>query len=207
MSGPRRAEPRRRKTRPRTGRGVLWLVTLMLVGSGALRLASGTGEVLAKEMAELTADAPDSGPAAAPESCAPAPDIAGVLAALDQREARLKQREGALADRIAALSLAEDEIGRNLAALQEAETRLAEMVTLSEKAAEGDLARLTAVYESMKPKEAAALFGQMAPNFAAGFLGRMRPDAAAAIMAGLPPETAYSVSVILAGRNANAPAE
>ena len=45
----------------------------------------------------------------------------------------------------------------------------------------------------------------MEPDFAAGFLGRMRPDAAAAVMAGLTPETAYSISVILAGRNATAP--
>ena len=44
----------------------------------------------------------------------------------------------------------------------------------------------------------------MKPEFAAGFVGRMRPDAAADIMAGLKPEFAYSISVILAGRNANA---
>ena len=53
--------------------------------------------------------------------------------------------------------------------------------------------------------EAAALFEEMDPRFAAGFLGRMPAPAAAAIMAGLSPKTAYSFSVLLAGRNANAP--
>ncbi len=45
----------------------------------------------------------------------------------------------------------------------------------------------------------------MAPEFAAGFLGRMRPDAAAAVLAGLKPDKAYSISVMIAGRNATAP--
>ena len=57
----------------------------------------------------------------------------------------------------------------------------------------------------MKPKDAAALFEEMSPEFAAGFLGLMRADAAALIMTGLEPTTAYSISVILAGRNANVP--
>ena len=47
----------------------------------------------------------------------------------------------------------------------------------------------------------------MTPEFAAGFIGRMRADAAAAIMAGLSPQAAYTISVILAGRNARAPTE
>jgi flagellar motility protein MotE (MotC chaperone) len=58
----------------------------------------------------------------------------------------------------------------------------------------------------MKPKDASLLFERMSPDFAAGFLGRMRPDAAAAIMSGLPPELGYSISVLLAGRNADAAA-
>jgi len=45
----------------------------------------------------------------------------------------------------------------------------------------------------------------MAPDFAAGFLSRMQPAAAAAIMAGMTPEQAYSISVLIAGRNAMAP--
>jgi flagellar motility protein MotE (MotC chaperone) len=35
----------------------------------------------------------------------------------------------------------------------------------------------------------------------------MRADAAAAILAGLAPDQAYSISVVLAGRNANVPTE
>lgn len=201
-----RKQVKSRRPRRRGGRAALWVVILMLLSSGLLRLASGTGDALAQEVAGLAEGRADAD-APAPEGCAPTEDIAGVLTALDQRKARLEAREAEIADREAAIRLAEDEIARNLAALEDAEIRLAEMVALSEKAAEGDLAKLTSVYESMKPKEAAALFETMAPDFAAGFLGRMRPDIAAAIMAGLTPETAYTVSVLLAGRNANAPTE
>jgi flagellar motility protein MotE (MotC chaperone) len=35
----------------------------------------------------------------------------------------------------------------------------------------------------------------------------MQPQAAAAILAGMPPDTAYAMSVLIAGRNANAPRE
>ena len=106
-----------------------------------------------------------------------------------------------------ALSLAEQGARARLVELQSAEAALAATMTRAETAADADVARLVAVYEAMKPKEAAALFSEMEPQFAAGFLGRMKPEAAAAVMAGLPPKTAYSFSVLLAGRNAAAPRE
>ena len=104
-----------------------------------------------------------------------------------------------------ALSVIDEEITKRLTALEQAEVELRGTLALADNAAENDLARLTSVYENMKPKDAAALFGAMEPDFAAGFLGRMRPDAAAAVLAGLSPDAAYSISVILASRNANAP--
>ena len=92
-------------------------------------------------------------------------------------------------------------------ALEEAEGILNATIAMAESASQTDVAQLTTVYENMKPKEAAALFEEMSPEFAAGFLGLMRPDVAAAIMTRLAPATAYSFSVVLAGRNANAPTE
>ncbi len=91
--------------------------------------------------------------------------------------------------------------------LTDAEARLRENLALADGAAEQDLVRLTAVYEAMKPAEAAPLFAAMAPEFAAGFLGRMRPDAAAAILSGMNAEAAYAISVLIAGRNALVPKE
>ena len=92
-------------------------------------------------------------------------------------------------------------------ALTDAEEKLAATLAQTDHAADKDVARLVAVYERMKPKDAAPLFEEMAPEFAAGFLARMRPEAAAAVMAGLAPPRAYAISVLLAGRNAKAPKE
>ena len=200
-----KTQPRRPK---RPARGTLMLVATLLISSAAVRLSDDAGRAFALTGAALhDASAQDhADPAPTPAAdCAPGPDVAALLKAFGTREARLKQQEAQIADRMQALAVADREIERKLAALSEAEDDLRATLALADTAAEDDLSRLTAVYESMKPKEAAALFEQMDPDFAAGFLGRMQPAAAAGVMAGLKPETAYTVSVILAGRNANVP--
>lgn len=186
------------------GRGALWIIALMLIASAIIRLGAGTGQVIAQEMAALgQTEDQDGAPAGAP----PPPEIGAILSVLMAREQKVVQREKALEELAQSLAVAEDQIRVNMAALIEAENALAATIALSESAAETDLARLTSVYENMKARDAAVLFEEMAPEFAAGFIGRMRPDAAALILAGLTPRSAYTISVILAGRNALAPTE
>jgi flagellar motility protein MotE (MotC chaperone) len=190
-----------RVPRPRA-RGTLLIIATLLAGSGLMRLGEGAGHAFARaaepeEMAQ--------GIGAAAQVCEPEPGALAMLEAIQKREARLAEREATLADRMQALALAEEQIEARLAALVAAEEDLAATISVADSAAEEDIARLTAVYENMKPKDAAALFEEMAPEFAAGFLGRMRPDAAGAVMAGLDPKTAYTISVLLAGRNADVP--
>jgi flagellar motility protein MotE (MotC chaperone) len=183
----------------RAGRGALFIVAMLFAMSGALRLGSGVGAALAR-----AEDAPDPGDAVLPASCEPP---AALAEALSLREDRLTVREAALNDRLAALALAEEAITARLAALEAMETKLRATLALADGAAEADIERLTAVYQAMKPKDAAALFETMSPEFAAGFLGRMAPESAASILSGMSAEAAYGISVIVAGRNASAPTE
>jgi flagellar motility protein MotE (MotC chaperone) len=182
----------------------LILLAALCVASAAVRLGGESGRAIAREVADLSAYAPlvEAGGA-----CQSGPEVEEVLEALTARETRLDAREADLVSRQAALAAAQDRVAEKLAELRAAEEALRGTLALAEGAAEGDVARLTSVYERMKPKEAAALFETMAPEFAAGFLGRMNPEAAAAILAGLPPEVAYSLSAILAGRHAAVPTE
>ncbi|SIO49794.1 Flagellar motility protein MotE, a chaperone for MotC folding [Rhodovulum sp. ES.010] len=197
-----------RKTSYLRGGAVLPVIAGLFLASGLIRFGGGTAQALTEELRGLAAREPDATAAApAAEPCPPPPDIAEVLAALKAREAEIDARAAALEDRAATLEIAEEEIARQMAALESAEAALRSTITVADEAAESDVARLTSVYENMKPDEAAALFAEMDPEFAAGFLGRMRADAAAAVMAGLDPPVAYSISVILAGRNARAPQE
>jgi len=196
---------RRHKRRGQPGRGTLFIITGLLVGSALIRVGGDAGQALARppDAEEIAASA-----AALPaRQCETPEDLRAMLDAFGAREARLVAREAALRDRAQALQIADEEIAAKLAELERAEAELRETIALADTAAEGDLDRLTKVYESMKPKQAAALFEEMNPNFAAGFLGRMRPEAAAEIMAGLSPEAAHMFSVVLAGRNAEVPKE
>lgn len=195
----------------KAGRGSVLLIATLLVSSAVLRLASGVAMAEdAKPLAlpDMVKEAAMDGPTDGTETPSAPHDRAGknrLLEALQEREARLLERERKLEMRTKALSVADEEIAKRMADLKEAESALRATLSLADGAAENDLARLTTVYESMKPKDTAALFQTMEPGFAAGFLGRMRPDVAAAVMTGLPPDVAYSISVIMAGRNANVP--
>lgn len=200
---------KKRKVRRKKGSGTVTLIALLLVGSAALRAGSEAGSAYAEAAKQpdpkeiIPQKQPD--PKMADRPASDRSEMSNLLAALLKREERVKEQEKKIEMRSKALAVADEEITKRLAALEQAEIALRETLSLADGAAESDLARLTSVYESMKPKDAAALFGAMEPDFAAGFLGRMRPDAAASVLAGLPADMAYAISVILAGRNSKVP--
>lgn len=193
-----------------SGRGALTAIALILIASGALRLGAGSGAAIAlevKEQAERLMGAAGAREAETDGVVDIAPDLLALLEQTQAREARVTAREAELTARAQTLALVEASIAEDLQKLEEAEARLRATMAAADQAAENDIGRLTSVYENMKPDQASALFQLMEPSFAAGFLGRMRPDAAAAIMAGLSPDLAYTISVVLAGRNADVPRE
>lgn len=171
-------------------RRVLPVVAAMLIGSAALRVSAGSAWA-------------DEGEAP-PEAAAP---TAEVLAAFAAREERAAAREADIARRLAEVAAAEAALAAQLAEMRAAEESLEGLLAMADTAAADDLGQLAAVYEAMRPAEAAALFATMEPGFSAGFLGLMRPEAAAAIMTDLDPDVAYAVSAVLAGRNAGVPTE
>jgi flagellar motility protein MotE (MotC chaperone) len=195
MSG---AKSRNRRVRS----GTLFIISILLVGSATLRIGVQASTNLKRNLPEGVeqidqAEQVETTPA----------DLQQLLSVLRSQEQQLNRREILLEDKAKALEIADEAIDRKLAELIESEERLSTTLAMADGASEGDLSRLTDVYEKMKPKDSAALFEEMAPEFAAGFLARMRPVAAANVMAGLSPKTAYAVSVILAGRNAWVPKE
>jgi len=188
----------------RNSRGSVMFICFLLLGSAAVRIGSEAGKAVATETptdeeVRSEAEKPISAPRLDQDG------MTRMLAAFEEREARVEQLERDIEQRKKALEVADQEITERLLTLEEAEATLRSMLSVADTAAEQDVQTLTAVYENMKPKDAAALFEEMEPAFAAGFLGRMRPEAAAGIMAGLSPQTAYTISVILAGRNAEVP--
>lgn len=206
------------------GRGSVLVIAALLLSSATVRVVTSASSAFAqdsqlpttpmsaepsqdagaKDRSENPSDTPDTA-AADGATIGNRGELANLIQALTEREAQVAEREKKLEMRLRALSVADEQIEKRLQSLTETEQALRATLSLADEASEKDLLKLTSVYESMKPKDAAALFEQMEPNFAAGFLGRMRPDVAAQVMAGLSPQVAYSISVILAGRNATVP--
>lgn len=198
------------------GRSSVMVIAVLLLGSASLRLVTSASGAFAQDgqlpntalpaSAEITQAGIEADDAQRLKSMPVNRDeMSNLIQALTKREAQIVERERQLDIRVRALTIADDEIEKRLQLLTQTEESLRATLSLADKASEKDIDRLTSVYESMKPKDAAALFEEMEPNFAAGFLARMRADAAAAVLAGLTPQAAYSISVILAGRNATVP--
>ena len=193
---------RRPATALRPRRGGLFFLAVFMGLSGILRLGDGVGNAFAET---AKTEAPAEVPIVMAQTCEPDAGAQAMLATLRERETRLVEQENKAAKREQTLSVARTEIDAKIAALEVAEQKLAQTIALADQASEKDVAKLVAMYETMKPKDAARLFGQMAPDFAAGFLAQMRPETAAAVLAGLDPAKAYTISLMRAGRNANAP--
>lgn len=176
--------------------GGIGLIVLCFFGSAALRvtdddwaLAEGLGE------------------AAAGETGASAKGGEALLAAIRDREAQLDAEEKRLADRRQSLDVAEEKLQEQLAAFQKAQANLEKTLAMADEAAERDIARMTTVYENMKPAEAAKIFEKMDVAFAAGLLARMRPEVAANVLTGMTPEAAYAVTLTIASRNHGVPVQ
>lgn len=193
--------PRLKPSRP----GALFLVSLCFLGSGALRIWDSDLAIAAetdpKPAAMATEQAQPLG------QCPPQLEPESLLVAIQNRERQLKAMEQRLADREQILRVSTIKIEEQLKALEATEKKLSKTLSQADKAAEKDIDRITSVYENMKPANAAEIFETMDVTFAAGFLMRMRPEAAAGILSNLSPEAAYSVSVVMAGRNASVPTE
>ncbi|MEB8387674.1 hypothetical protein OO012_10570 [Rhodobacteraceae bacterium KMM 6894] len=200
-----KSKKRAGRRRGKAGRGALTLIAGLLVSSGVLRIGHDAGQAWARSDPAVDVSMLDSAPTA--KACTSDEDMHKMLQSFRARETQIEVQENAIIERLQALKVADREVERKLVRLVAAEEELRATIALADTAAEGDIARLTKVYENMKPKQAAALFEEMNPEFAAGFLGRMRPEAAAGIMAGLSPEAGHTFSVVMAGRNAGAPTE
>lgn len=190
-------EQRAPRRRPR---GLTMLATLLAV-AGLIRIGLGVTSAIAGE----SALAPPAQVAEAGSTCLTEPGLDKMVADLRDRAAQLATRETVIAQREQALALAQSRVDEKLVALKIAQEKLSATIAEADHAADKDVSSLVAMYEAMKPKDAARLFAEMQPDFAAGFIVKMKPELAAAVLAGLDPAKAYSISAVLAGRNANAP--
>lgn len=198
---------------------VLAAKTLSLVG--AVTGWGGSSGVIASALAGgqgATAPAsahgakPDAKPAARGEpgksAAEPPPVPAGpppmtesektVLLDLRERRRELEARETALAAREATLSAAERKISSRVEELQGLQTKLESLDAGRKTRDDASWQGLVKVYETMKPREAAAIFNDLAMPVLLPVLDRMKEAKAAAILAAMTPDKARDVTTQLA---------
>jgi len=137
----------------------------------------------------------------------PGCDPSVLITALQAQERDLQERALRLQSREQQLEVAETRIKKRLGAMEIAKADLEATIAKVEQAAQKDIQHLVAMYSKMKPKQAGEIFNTMEPAFAAGFMGEMKADTAAAILSNMDYQKAHAVSVVMVGRNANAPTD
>lgn len=165
---------------------------------GAMAPAAGperTAEAAAGHVGAMEAlpDAPEPWAETSDRRCEPR-----LLRALHERRAQLDARAAEIDARARMLEVIEQRVAEQVRALEEQRQALEASLGQLEQADEAELARLVAIYESMKPKEAARIFEAMPATVAAGFIRRMREAKSAVIMANLGAGHAYAITLALA---------
>lgn len=126
----------------------------------------------------------------------------GVLQSLSQRRQELDARERGIADREALLAVAEKRMDEKIAELKALQEQLTTTLAANDEVREAKLRSLVKIYESMKPKEAAAIFQQLEIETLIEVVDRMREQKAATILAQMDPAKAKEVTTELARRGA-----
>jgi flagellar motility protein MotE (MotC chaperone) len=164
------------------------------------------------------ADAPTALAAAVPADATAAagkPDAAGaasfdtltltkseveILQQLAKRRDELDQRERALKDREALLAATEQRINDEIQKMQQLKAAYEQLQTQRSDAEEASLRRLVAVYEAMKPEEAARIFETMEGSVLLDVVTRMGERRLAPILAQMTPARAQALTVAMANR-------
>lgn len=152
----------------------------------------------------VPASASGSSPAAAPADPPVSASERGLLLDLRKRRQELDAREQALAAREAVLSAAQARLTTRLDELAGLQKRLEALEAARRDRDETNWRGLVKLYETMKPKDAAAIFNDLESAVLLPVLDRMKESKAAAIFAAMLPDRARAATTELAQMRAKA---
>jgi flagellar motility protein MotE (MotC chaperone) len=172
-----------------------------------------------REPAKPAADAPPAPPQKPvippPSPSAPAPDTPppvsasekALLQELRQRRQDLDAHAATIATRESVLAATEQKLTTRVNELQALQKKLQGMDAEQKQKEDAGWQGLVKVYETMKPKDAAAIFNDLSMPVLLQLLNRMKETKAAAVMAAMNPDKARDVTAELAqmrtGRDAS----
>lgn len=136
--------------------------------------------------------------------CSDIPEVVALVERLRVREDRIEKALAALDRRRADITDARAMLTKQLSRLKSSGKSGGGSRTHVQRAVEGDIARLVAVYEAMKPKEAAAVLSSLPADFSAELLMRVSPESGARIIAAIDPDKAAVLTTYMGARSAPA---
>ncbi|WP_376091948.1 MotE family protein [Roseomonas sp. CCTCC AB2023176] len=169
--------------------------------------SSGTSTAPPAAAAESRRTAPSNATPPAPSDPPPSPAEAAereILTALRARRAEIEAREAALAAREAVFAAAERRLTARLDDLAALQARLEAADRARAEREETGWRGLVRTYETMRPRDAAAVFDDLELPVLVGIVARMREAKAAPILGAMRPDRARSLTAELSRHRAGA---
>ena len=146
-----------------------------------------------------------AGPSDLLEGCGDVPEAVALAEELRDRALRIERYMEAIDARRAALEQAEATLRERLAQLAAQKGSLQAGRTGATEAVRDDIDRLIALYDQMKPAEAAAILTNLPADFAAEILMRVQPETGARIIAAVEPRQAALLTAQMGARSVRNP--
>lgn len=128
------------------------------------------------------------------------PNELNILQSLGQRRQELDQREQGLNSREQLIQAADDKLDARINQLQSLKTQIQALLDQANKTSADDTVRMVKVYESMKPKDAAAVLTTMSDEVRLPIAAGMKDRALAAILGAMTPDAARDLTEKLTNR-------
>ncbi|MDO5704158.1 MAG: hypothetical protein Q4G49_03675 [Paracoccus sp. (in: a-proteobacteria)] len=144
-------------------------------------------------------------PATLMEGCMDVPEAVAMASELRDRALRIETYTQALEAKKAELAVAEQTLRARLSELRAVQNSTQNRRTQASSAVQEDINRLVAVYDVMKPTDAAQVLTSLPPDFAAEILMRLTPENGARIIAAVEPRQAAILTTHMGARSARKP--
>ena len=139
------------------------------------------------------------------DGCGDVPEAVALAEELRDRALRIERYMASLDTRKAEIAQAETSLREHLAAMRALKGRAAADRDGATQAVRTDIDRLIALYDQMKPAEAAAILTNLPADFAAEILMRVQPEAGARIIAAVDPRQAALLTAQMGARSVRTP--
>ncbi|MFV0386986.1 MotE family protein [Paracoccus sp. (in: a-proteobacteria)] len=135
------------------------------------------------------------------QGCGDVPEAVALAGELRDRALRIERYMQAIDTRKAELAEAEASLTRKLVELKGQKSGIQSRRAGASAAIRSDIDRLIAVYDQMKPAEAAVILTNLPPDFAAEILMRVQPETGARIIAAVEPRKAALLTAEMGARS------